>query len=87
MLPIFDVIQREGSVSNDEMYRVFNMGLGMVAVCNENNLSQSGIQSTGDDQRESVFVGAKDGTVRRIQIKSGQTLVWCFDMGEGDACN
>ncbi|PKB73671.1 MAG: phosphoribosylformylglycinamidine cyclo-ligase [SAR202 cluster bacterium Io17-Chloro-G7] len=40
VLPIFDVIQREGSVSNDEMYRVFNMGLGMVAVCNENNLSQ-----------------------------------------------
>ena len=39
-LPIFDVIQREGSVSNDEMYRVFNMGLGMVAVCNEDNLPQ-----------------------------------------------
>ncbi len=52
----------------------------------ENNLSQSGIQSTGDDQRESIFVGARDGTVRRIQIKSGQTLVWCFDMEEGDAC-
>ena len=31
--PIFDVIQREGSVSTEEMYRVFNMGLGMVAVC------------------------------------------------------
>ena len=39
-LPIFNVIQREGSVSNDEMYRVFNMGLGMVAVCNEDNLPQ-----------------------------------------------
>ena len=52
----------------------------------EHNLSQTGIQSTGDDQRESVFIGARDGTVRRIQIKSGQTLVWCFDMEEGDAC-
>lgn len=38
VLPIFDVIQREGSVSSEEMYRVFNMGLGMVAVCNEGNL-------------------------------------------------
>ena len=37
---IFDVIQRQGSVSSDEMYRVFNMGLGMVAVCNENSLPQ-----------------------------------------------
>ena len=38
--PIFDVIQRQGSVSSDEMYRVFNMGLGMVAVCNEDSLPQ-----------------------------------------------
>lgn len=38
VLPIFDVIQREGSVSAEEMYRVFNMGLGMVAVCNEDQL-------------------------------------------------
>ena len=36
--PIFDVIQREGSVSTAEMYRVFNMGLGMVAVCGEQEL-------------------------------------------------
>ena len=36
--PIFDVIQREGSVSTDEMYRIFNMGLGMVAVCGEQAL-------------------------------------------------
>ena len=31
--PIFDVVQREGGVSTDEMFRVFNMGLGMVGVC------------------------------------------------------
>ena len=37
--PIFDVIQREGSVSTDEMYRIFNMGLGMVAVCAEQDLA------------------------------------------------
>ena len=38
VLPIFDVIQREGKISEDEMYRVFNMGLGMVAVCPEANV-------------------------------------------------
>ena len=31
--PIFDAIQRAGGISDAEMYRVFNMGLGMVAVC------------------------------------------------------
>jgi phosphoribosylformylglycinamidine cyclo-ligase len=37
--PIFEVIQREGKVELDEMYRVFNMGLGMVAVCAEDDLA------------------------------------------------
>ena len=31
--PIFGAIQRAGRISDEEMYRVFNMGLGMVAVC------------------------------------------------------
>jgi len=29
---VFDVIQREGRVEAGEMYRVFNMGIGMIAV-------------------------------------------------------
>ena len=31
--PIFNAIQQAGAISDPEMYRVFNMGLGMVAVC------------------------------------------------------
>lgn len=34
-LPIFSAIQEAGNVSDDEMCRVFNMGLGMVAVCDD----------------------------------------------------
>ena len=34
---IFDVLQREGDIPDDEMFRVFNMGLGMVAVCPQVN--------------------------------------------------
>lgn len=37
--PIFNVIQKEGPVGTEEMYRVFNMGLGMVAICGEGNLA------------------------------------------------
>ncbi len=36
--PIFALLQREGGISDDEMFRVFNMGLGMVAVCPEQNV-------------------------------------------------
>jgi phosphoribosylformylglycinamidine cyclo-ligase len=30
--PIFRLIQQRGQVSDDEMYRVFNMGIGMVVI-------------------------------------------------------
>jgi phosphoribosylformylglycinamidine cyclo-ligase len=30
--PLFSLIQREGGIDTDEMYRVFNMGAGMIAV-------------------------------------------------------
>ena len=33
--PIFDAVRRAGEIDDDEMFRVFNMGLGMVAVCDE----------------------------------------------------
>ncbi len=39
VMPIFKIIQKEGGISDDEMYRVFNMGLGMVAVCPEDNVA------------------------------------------------
>lgn len=40
VLPIFELIQKTGGISDEEMYRVFNMGLGMVAVCPEENVSK-----------------------------------------------
>ncbi len=36
---IFEVLRREGGIKEAEMFRVFNMGLGMVAVCPEVNVS------------------------------------------------
>lgn len=38
--PIFRIIQREGHVEEDEMYRVFNMGLGMVLICAPDKLDE-----------------------------------------------
>jgi phosphoribosylformylglycinamidine cyclo-ligase len=40
VLPIFKLIQKEGGISDQEMYRVFNMGLGMVAVCPGGNVTK-----------------------------------------------
>ena len=38
--PIFDIVQREGKIDRDEMYRVFNMGLGMVIACSPGAVSE-----------------------------------------------
>jgi phosphoribosylformylglycinamidine cyclo-ligase len=34
-LPIFDLMQRLGNVSDHEMFRTFNMGIGMIVVCGQ----------------------------------------------------
>ncbi len=33
VLPVFRLIQERGNVGREEMYRVFNMGIGMVIIC------------------------------------------------------
>jgi phosphoribosylformylglycinamidine cyclo-ligase len=38
--PLFRLIQERGSISRLEMYRVFNMGIGMVVVCSPENVSE-----------------------------------------------
>jgi len=36
--PIFSLIQRQGKIEDAEMYRVFNMGVGMAIVCSPENV-------------------------------------------------
>jgi len=38
--PIFKLIQQRGNVDRDEMYHVFNMGIGMVIICSTDNVDQ-----------------------------------------------
>jgi len=42
--PIFSLIQRRGGVSAEEMYQVFNMGVGMVVFCSPDNTGELGRQ-------------------------------------------
>ena len=39
ILPVFDVMQSLGDVAEDEMFRVFNMGIGMVFIVDEEKVS------------------------------------------------
>ncbi len=41
ILPVFDVMQSLGNVDEDEMYRAFNMGIGMVFIVSPNNVNSA----------------------------------------------
>ena len=36
--PLFQLIQQQGNITQEEMYRVFNMGIGMVITCSPENV-------------------------------------------------
>jgi phosphoribosylformylglycinamidine cyclo-ligase len=67
--PIFEVLQRRGAVTTDEMFRAFNMGVGLVIVCAPpdaqrviNVLSQAGER----DAFRLGFVVAGDRSLRYV---------------------
>jgi len=58
--PIFQILQRNGDVDLEEMYQVFNMGIGMVAIVSE-----------GDVQRTMSILKAKQ--IGRTELGRGKT--------------
>jgi phosphoribosylformylglycinamidine cyclo-ligase len=58
--PIFQILQRNGNVDPAEMYQVFNMGIGMVAIVSE-----------GDVPRTMSILKAK--RIGRIELGRGKT--------------
>ena len=55
--PLFRYLQRAGDVSDDDMFRTFNMGIGMVVVCSADDEDEvrSRIAATGES--EAVVMG------------------------------
>jgi phosphoribosylaminoimidazole (AIR) synthetase len=37
--PLWTLIQQKGNISTEEMYRVFNMGIGMVAIVDKSTVA------------------------------------------------
>ena len=62
--PIFRIIQSEGAVEEDEMFRVFNMGLGMVLACASDRVGD--IQATIPEARVVGEVVPQSGETRVV---------------------
>ena len=60
---MFIQIQEDGGISRDEMYRVFNMGLGMVLACDSSRVSDVLAQVPGALEVGEVVEDAGRGRV------------------------
>jgi len=69
VLPIFEVIDREGKVSFEEMHRVFNMGIGMVLFVDPANLSRVARLFSQSGRHWYAIGNVKDGGSRRVVIE------------------
>ena len=51
VLPVFDLIQKSGSISDEEMFHVFNMGIGLILVTAADNFEsiRQDLKSSGQD--------------------------------------
>jgi phosphoribosylformylglycinamidine cyclo-ligase len=61
---IFELVQKRGSIKDYEMYRVFNMGIGMVAICGQEAAGK--ILSSMADARQIGKVVKANGSERVI---------------------
>ncbi len=67
--PVFRLVQEDGGIDRDEMYRVFNMGLGMVLVCDP-----SRADAVRNLVPDSLVVGqvVEDSGAGPVILKSGE---------------
>ncbi len=70
VLPIFELIEREGRVSFEEMHRVFNMGIGMVVFVSASDLPRAAALWTAAGQRWYAIGNVSAGGSRRVEVES-----------------
>ena len=67
VLEIFHFLQKLGNIEEDEMYHVFNMGIGMILVVDENDVDAA--LSILKDMGEKAFVIGKVTSQEGISFK------------------
>ncbi|MGE4560032.1 MAG: phosphoribosylformylglycinamidine cyclo-ligase [Desulfobulbus sp.] len=70
ILPVFSYLQKEGGISEVEMYRTFNMGIGMMAVVPENDVEDLMHQFRANGEQPYLI-----GEIKPIQPGSGNQVV------------
>jgi phosphoribosylformylglycinamidine cyclo-ligase len=67
VLPVFKAMQQIGNIEDAEMFRTFNMGVGMIVVCDQSNVTQ--IKAHVESRSESCYeIGCVTPGDRRVTI-------------------
>ncbi|MBL8087896.1 MAG: phosphoribosylformylglycinamidine cyclo-ligase [Chthonomonas sp.] len=66
-LPIFQMIQEAGNIETAEMYRVFNMGVGMVLICSR-EVAPSVVQRLSQEGENAAIIGEVQKGPNDVQI-------------------
>ena len=66
-LPLFDMIQRIGGISEHDMYNTFNMGTGMVRVVDKDD-AQRAVESLNDHGERARVIGYVDDGERGVEL-------------------
>ncbi|MDP6915241.1 MAG: AIR synthase-related protein, partial [Verrucomicrobiota bacterium] len=67
VLPIYEVLQAKGKVSETEMHQVFNMGIGMVAIVREEESARV-LRSIRAQKINAWEIGFIDSGKRKVQL-------------------
>ena len=67
--PLFSVLQQIGQVSDEDMFRTFNMGIGMVIICEPTDLDQVQARLAQGGEPDSVVIGRVTEGDRRVTYR------------------
>jgi len=65
-LPIFGLMQRLGNVDDQEMFRTFNMGVGMIAICSSSHAAEVAAETTSCFRIGTVNNGTKEVVISEV---------------------
>jgi phosphoribosylformylglycinamidine cyclo-ligase len=61
--PLFNIIQKAGNIDDNEMYHVFNMGIGMVVICSKINVDKITRAAPG-----AVVIGRVSQSTQEVRV-------------------
>ena len=71
--PVFSVIQKTGDVEEKEMFRVFNMGIGMMIIVSEKECAEvlNRLEVLGEKAYQIGFIEKKEDNQEKVFIAEG----------------